>query len=480
MKLLTNNEHKLFFNKHTKTTLIENLNKVTDESLAKFGVTREEIQEAISTGVYRGKHLVMAVIMLITMKEAIIPGYAYEDIPHPQLISQKGEMGSQNYHLDVEFVNEEDFPKEVVKIIEDKLGKKIKNITYGDLNEITGLSVVEKTGIKDLDFIKYMPNLKSLYIQSFSLNNIEALRNSNIENITFRYSSISNNDLQYLPESLKSLDLDYCYYITNLAMLTDFCRGLEEINIDCAPSLRFLNYLSTMPNLKKIYLNEVANVTEELRNIYNQKGIKNNITDDMIAQNAELDKIISEIITADMSDQEKVSAIVSYVMENLDYRLTKVFDSNESPLTSALNGKGVCATYAYFTSILLTKAGIESYDVMSSSHAWNIIKIDGKYYYADPTNITQIPFASKFIEHFDKGFYYMQDPFATFLSVMKDADSEKIMMSDELLLEIMASENEKDFGEKYLSNMPVNMIAAIGILIALGTLGRFLSDILRR
>ena len=74
----------------------------------------------------------------------------------------------------------------------------------------------------------------------------------------------------------------------------------------------------------------------------------------------------------------------------------------------------------------------------------------------------------------------MQDPFATFLSVMKDADSEKITMSDELLLEIMASENEKDFIEKYLSNMPVNMIAALGILIALSTLGRFLSDKFRR
>ena len=109
-------------------------------------------------------------------------------------------------------------------------------------------------------------------------------------------------------------------------MLTDFCRGLEEISINCAPSLRFLNYLCTMPNLKKIYFNEVANVTEELRDFLNQKGIEHNITDEMIAQNTELDKIISEIITDDMTDQEKVSAVVSYVMENLDYKISKVFE----------------------------------------------------------------------------------------------------------------------------------------------------------
>ena len=39
---------------------------------------------------------------------------------------------------------------------------------------------------------------------------------------------------------------------------------------------------------------------------------------------------------------------------------------------------GVCAGIAYTTNVLLRKAGIESYELISNDHGWNLIDLDGK------------------------------------------------------------------------------------------------------
>ena len=61
-------------------------------------------------------------------------------------------------------------------------------------------------------------------------------------------------------------------------------------------------------------------------------------------------------------------------------------------------GKGVCVDYARYYTMLLTKAGIESYILHAgptqlghqlwpddNGHAWNLVKVDGKYYQVDVT-----------------------------------------------------------------------------------------------
>ena len=53
-----------------------------------------------------------------------------------------------------------------------------------------------------------------------------------------------------------------------------------------------------------------------------------------------------------------------------------------------MDGKGVCAGYAFALQYLLMRAGIQSYYVVGiagENHAWNLAKIDGKWYYVDAT-----------------------------------------------------------------------------------------------
>ena len=176
-----------------------------------------------------------------------------------------------------------------------------------------------------------------------------------------------------------------------------------------------------------------------------------------------------------MTDEEKIQAITYYVIDNYHYKITKVFESNSDPLTSTLkNGGGVCASYAYLTNILLRGAGIKSYEVTTSNevllgHGWNMVEIDGKYYYLDATNIKQIPIISKLaLKYFNIGFFYMTDPKATSFSPMKDFDDvEKISISEEMIADIERGESEKNIYEKYGNSYPARIIEAVLAITAI-------------
>lgn len=49
-------------------------------------------------------------------------------------------------------------------------------------------------------------------------------------------------------------------------------------------------------------------------------------------------------------------------------------------------GETVCDGFAKAYTMLLTSAGIESYHIGHTMHAWNLVKIDGKFYHVDVTN----------------------------------------------------------------------------------------------
>lgn len=69
--------------------------------------------------------------------------------------------------------------------------------------------------------------------------------------------------------------------------------------------------------------------------------------------------------------------------------------NEQNAYTAIVEGKAVCAGYAFAFQYLLMRAGIESYYVVGTAgedengdpvgHAWNIAKINGVWYYVDPT-----------------------------------------------------------------------------------------------
>lgn len=103
-----------------------------------------------------------------------------------------------------------------------------------------------------------------------------------------------------------------------------------------------------------------------------------------------------------LSQAEKVAVVLNYVAEVLDYGLgyvsyrSKGMFSGGDLYAAYKTHYGVCFDYSNLFYILCKSIGIECYRVAgmvqystldkAGGHQWNIVKINGRYYYVDPTN----------------------------------------------------------------------------------------------
>lgn len=303
------------------------------------------------------------------------------------------------------------------------------------------------------------------------------LSEQSIEEIELIYAPIDDDFISNLPSDLKVLHLYGDNFVKDLSDLPNVCPELEELTIGGCPGITNFDFLDELENLKSFNIEgETIGITDELITQLNRRGINHNLNAYLVDLDRQVSEIARSIITDDMSEDERMDAIANYVINHVKYdhkaNQEQAEEYNGKGLTYALQGLGVCENYTALTSALCSKAGIVSYDVHNSNHSWNLVQIDGKYYYVDTTNICQIPWLSKLImEKLGKGFNYMQDPYHTGFSAMSDVD--EVMLSnipENLLRLINEAEDEKGFIEKYGSNYYADLFAILGIALAIPTI----------
>lgn len=187
----------------------------------------------------------------------------------------------------------------------------------------------------------------------------------------------------------------------------------EEISLEAFPELQQFETLSDV--FQKVYFQnpyvlgvtsykyDYATLTLFVKYCYSK--------DEIVRRQAEIkaaaDKIIGEIITDNMSDEEKCNTIYDYFNDNTyydndavsaaeetNYKKTEDWKDTEDSFNAygiLVNHKGVCQSYALSYKLLCTLSGVEckvitGYLDGNLPHAWNAVKFDNEWYQTDCTN----------------------------------------------------------------------------------------------
>lgn len=110
-----------------------------------------------------------------------------------------------------------------------------------------------------------------------------------------------------------------------------------------------------------------------------------------------LDQVMASLNLGGKSDYEKIKTIYQYICENVKYS-EEVLSSGADPLSppdelkvyytaygGLVLGSTTCQGFSSLVYRMMLKAGIDCRLIAGDQHGWNIVKLDGKYYYLDAT-----------------------------------------------------------------------------------------------
>lgn len=107
-------------------------------------------------------------------------------------------------------------------------------------------------------------------------------------------------------------------------------------------------------------------------------------------------EVFDRCVTPGMSDYDKELALYTWLTKNVRYDRTH-YEPQGAPRTSyepygpLVEGKGVCLGYATTFQLLMDMAEVECITVVGAAfysredHAWNMVRLNGNWYCADPT-----------------------------------------------------------------------------------------------
>lgn len=331
--------------------------------------------------------------------------------------------------------------------------------------------------ISDNNIIEYY-NSKNEEIMNLYYNG-QLKKEKDLEKLELVYAPIDNKFIKELPSNIKFLLFAEDSFIDDLSILPIVCPNLETLSIITCYNINDFSFVKNFSNLKNFYVDEnCIGITKDLIDYLNSKNINHNLSITHVVINEKIDEIIDEIIFDDMSENEKLVAITLYVKNHIKYDTESLlYDNkdkinlyNQRQLYYALMGSGVCIQYTALTNALCSKAGIKCNYIKDLYHAWNIVCIDDKYYYVDITNIDQYPKLTDFmLKSFNIGFYYKQDPYSTYASSMSELDNLITKPPISYIEKVNESNNNKNFIEKYCSNLNIDILALSILLFDVDT-----------
>ena len=165
-------------------------------------------------------------------------------------------------------------------------------------------------------------------------------------------------------------------------------RALEIFNLVVFDTPEFIHL--SLTNTVVISMGDEHVLGIDINEYYTSTDREDNPFDDMQQIAMKLSSI--ESATEGLSDYEKIKYVFDFVLANCEY----AFDQAGNPIANddtfslvgaLINSQAVCEGYALALNYLCDNLGINSYVITSSEldHAWNILELDGEWYYVDVT-----------------------------------------------------------------------------------------------
>lgn len=259
-------------------------------------------------------------------------------------------------------------------------------------------------------------SLGVLYLYPYNIKSGKQVETSYAEpSITAPSNDFGKMDESLLPSKMNSKIINgeykYNFYMVSKETLYRFDNDFINFYLEFVDA--FLNYKTSIKCPNKNYADFLFSILDYQFPVFYADGIydfskvydkdsktinwsysSNSKTEhDKLINNflVEANKLL-EGVKVEQSDNKKaqiiyhnLSKVITYNYEALDN-----FKNTESYYVY-VNHSGICHSFAYTYNQLLTQVGIESTIAIgqakgaSIGHAWSVIKIDGTYYFADPT-----------------------------------------------------------------------------------------------
>lgn len=275
-----------------------------------------------------------------------------------------------------------------------------------DLNEITSLDLEIKNS-SDIKKLNKCKNLKTLSL-TINTSNLEDLKDINNLKKLESLSIKSNNEIVFnasnfkflCSNNIKKLSLDgvtidssFFKEFTNLETLTiGECFFNSNIDFSVFSQLKELNINANTIYNNAMFINSIL-IDESIYVNKDLKKVCDNI-DTILQRNCYYENVLN------YSDREKFDVVLSIVLELLSYdRDFQEFKRNNTKeeienkyykngyLYGVFNNANevICGNYAALFTALANRVGLESYFINGIGHAFNLVKIENKFYYTDPT-----------------------------------------------------------------------------------------------
>ena len=159
----------------------------------------------------------------------------------------------------------------------------------------------------------------------------------------------------------------------------DCIKDFEKISKDATLLSNINNYVSpfnSYSNINSSY-STTGEVTINLTKLYSDE--------DIIKINNGIDELLEELITDDMSDDDKVLKIHDYIINNTRYDVTKENLESYTALGPLFKGTAVCSGYADLMALFLDRLKIKNFKITSDTHVWNAVYINDEWLHLDLT-----------------------------------------------------------------------------------------------